>query len=101
MNKIKVGYLLNEELKKAFKKKIVSDESFSSMSEALDFLTHAFISEYELEDEKHVTKIFSGFEIQRDTKETIEKIVANSYEFDNATDFINRVIYEYVKDDIL
>jgi len=102
MSRVKVGYLLDKELKIAFQKKIISDSKFSSMSQAIDMLTSDFTSQYDFtKSNADAQKVFSGFEIDVRTKENINKIVLNSYEFCSATDFISRMIYEYVKDDSL
>lgn len=97
MSKIKVGYLLEMHLKENFKKKIISDSRYYTMSEAIDELSTDFIAEYNNGNTlKSNKKVFSGFEINISTKNSINNLVSNSYEFSSATDFINRVIFEYV-----
>lgn len=99
MSRVSVGYFLNKELKDEFKRKVITDSSYTSMNEAFNDLVQKYVKNYVTSLSISSEKIFTGFVIDTNLKKLIKNTVENSYEFSSATDLVNKVIYWYVIDD--
>jgi len=88
---------LKKELKKDFSDKVLNESNFSGVSEALTNLIEDFlISKNNIVlDSNNKFKKMNNFYIDEDLKKELKEFIDNTKEFNNTTDLITKIIYNY------
>jgi metal-responsive CopG/Arc/MetJ family transcriptional regulator len=96
--KAKVSFILKNTLKKDFTNKVILENKYKGVSEALNHLLIDFLEERKNEERNiiNIDKTTNGFYINEELKKDIEKFINETQEFTNTTDLIYKIIYKYL-----